>query len=255
MEDLVDGLGGQASAVGAGARHGVEAVGDGQDPGGQRDRLAGQAAGVAGAVVVLVVVGHAGQEVVELLEVLEDVHADLDVRLDRPVFLGRQRLGLLEHHVVDADLADVVEQAHQVEVAPLVGREAELLAQPDGDPRDPLGVARGIRVLGVDRRGQGPDHAEEQFLQLAVELAVGPLGADQRGDRLDQLDVGGGEGAVVDRVDGDDPADRRRARRRRRRPPAGPATRSAVSPSLARKMPSPPSGRDQRAEVARRSSP
>ena len=34
-----------------------------------------------------------------------------------PVLLGRQRAGLLEHAVVDADLADVVEQAHQVEVA------------------------------------------------------------------------------------------------------------------------------------------
>jgi hypothetical protein len=57
-------------------------------------------------------------------------------------------------------------------------------------------VARGIRVLGVDRRGQRPDDAEEQLLQLSVELGVGPLGADQRGDRLDQLDVGRGEGPV-----------------------------------------------------------
>ena len=95
---------------------------------------------------------------------------------------------------------------HQVEVASLVGREAHLLGQADGDPGDPLGMAGGVRVLRVDGRGQGPDHAEEEFLQLAIELAVGPLGADERGDRLDQLDLGRREGAVVDRVDGDDPA-------------------------------------------------
>ena len=105
-----------------------------------------------------------------------------------PVLVGSQRAGLLEHGVVDADLADVVEQAHQVEVAPLVGRHAQLLGEPDGDPRHALGVARGVGVLGVDGRGQGADDAEEQLLQVGVEPGVGLLGGDQRGDRLEQLD-------------------------------------------------------------------
>ena len=146
---------------------------------------------------------HAGQQVVQLLQVGQDVDADLDVRLDHAVFLGGQRPGLLEHGVVDADLADVVEQAHQVEVAPLVGRHAQLLGEPDGDPRDSLGVARGVRVLGVDGRGQGADDAEEQLLQVGVEPGVGLLGGDQRGDRLEQLDPRRGERAVVERVDRD----------------------------------------------------
>ena len=128
-EDLVDLRRGEPAAVGAGARHGVERVGDGEDAGRQRDRLAGEARGVAGAVEALVVVAHAGQEVVELLEVGEDVDADLDVRLDQPVLLRRERAGLLQDGVVDADLADVVEQAHQVEVAPLVRRDAQLLGR------------------------------------------------------------------------------------------------------------------------------
>src|SRR5690242_10168422 len=49
-EDLVDLQGGEASAVGAGARHGVEGVGDGQDPRLGGDRVAGQARRVARAV-------------------------------------------------------------------------------------------------------------------------------------------------------------------------------------------------------------
>src|SRR4051812_7497082 len=49
-EDLVDLRRREAASVGAGARHGVERVGDGQDPRLQRDRFAGQAARVARAV-------------------------------------------------------------------------------------------------------------------------------------------------------------------------------------------------------------
>ncbi len=122
---------------------------------------------------------------------------------------GVSGVAFFEQTIVDPDLADVVQQPHQVEVATVVGREPEFLGEPDGDPRDPLGVARGVRVLRVDRRGQRPDHAEEEFLQLAIEPTVGPLRPDQRGDRPDQLDLGRGEPAVVDGVDGDDPADRR----------------------------------------------
>src|SRR5690606_14592376 len=60
-EDRVDGLGAQPATVGAAARHGVESIGDGEDPGGQGDRLAGEPGRVAAAVKVLVVVRHAWQ--------------------------------------------------------------------------------------------------------------------------------------------------------------------------------------------------
>ena len=50
---------GQRLAVRAVARHGVERVGDGEDARGERDLLAGEPVGVAGAVVALVVAaGH-----------------------------------------------------------------------------------------------------------------------------------------------------------------------------------------------------
>ena len=115
----------------------------------------------------------------QLLQVLEDGDADLDVRLDLAVFLGSQRAGLLEDVVVDADLADVVEQPGEIEVAALRRRNAELLGQPDRDPGHALGVARGVGVLGVDGRGQGTDDAEEQFLELGVDPRVARLGGDQ----------------------------------------------------------------------------
>ena len=91
LENLVDLREAEPLAVGAVARHGVERVGDRQDPGLERDVLAGEMVGIAGPVQAFVVVPHAGKDVVQLLQVLEDRHADLDVRLDLAILLGRQR--------------------------------------------------------------------------------------------------------------------------------------------------------------------
>ena len=80
----------------------------------------------------------------------------------------RQRPGLAQHGVVDADLADVVQQAGQVDVAQLVLLQAQLAAQLDGDAGDALAVAEGVRVLGVQRRRQRARQADQQLLEVLV---------------------------------------------------------------------------------------
>ena len=132
--------------------------------------------------------------------------ADPDVLLDVSIFLVGELAGLLQDAVVHADLADVVQQAHQVEVALVVRRHLQLLADPHGDPGHPLGMARGVRVLGVDRGGQGADHAEEEVLQVRVAPRVRPLGADQRGDREQRVQVLVGRSAGLGGFDGEEPA-------------------------------------------------
>ena len=79
---------------------------------------------------------------------------------------------------------------------------------PDSDPRHPLGVARGIRVLGVDRSRQGADDAEEQPLEIGIDLGIRELGLDQRGDMLDPLDLVVSERTVFDRIHGKEAAER-----------------------------------------------
>ncbi len=113
------------------------------------------------------VVLDAGKDVAQLFQVLENFHADFDVRLDLAIFFGRQRAVFLEHLVVDADLADVVQETRQIEVAPLGGGHSQLFAQPRRDARNPFGMARSVWVLGVDGRRQAADDAEEQALKSA----------------------------------------------------------------------------------------
>ena len=60
-------------------------------------------------------VQHDRQHVVQLRQIVEDAVADLDVLLDVLVFVVGELARLAEHVVVDADLADVVQQARQVD--------------------------------------------------------------------------------------------------------------------------------------------
>ena len=120
VEDALDLLGGHRRAVGPRGAHRVVAVGHGEDPGEERDRLALEPLGVALAVELLVVVEHAGQEVGDRLQAGEDAVADLDVLVDVLELLGGERPALAQDGVADADLADVVEQAGEVDVAQLV---------------------------------------------------------------------------------------------------------------------------------------
>src|SRR5688572_23662318 len=78
-EGLLDAAG---SPVGASRGHGVEGVGNGDDPGELRDVLACQSHRVAATVQALVVVPDAGDRLVEELELADDLDALPGVPLD-----------------------------------------------------------------------------------------------------------------------------------------------------------------------------
>ena len=104
-------------AVRAGRRHRRERVADGEDPGDERDFLALEPVEVAVAVPALVVVADPGPDDLDVREVADDHVAEGDVLLD-DVVLGRGQLaGLAQDRVRDADLADVVEQARDMDRA------------------------------------------------------------------------------------------------------------------------------------------
>ena len=69
LEDLVDLRRREPLAIDAVARHGIERVGDGEDPGLEGDLLAREMIGISRPVQALMVVPHAGQDVVQLLQV------------------------------------------------------------------------------------------------------------------------------------------------------------------------------------------
>ena len=70
---------------------------------------------------------------------------------------GDELPGLEEHVVADRDLADVVEQAAEVQHLLLLLRQPDRAAQHLRVVRDALAVARGVGIAGVDRPGQRDD--------------------------------------------------------------------------------------------------
>ena len=123
-----------------------------------------------GAVVPLVVVAHALDDVGEERDRLEDLGADLRVALDLLVLLRGQPIGLGDHVVADADLADVVEQPRDVDALDQLARQADLARDLRGVDADALGVAAGVGVLRVDRLGEGADGLDVRGAQLVVLL-------------------------------------------------------------------------------------
>ena len=219
--------------VGPGRVHRVEAVGHRQDPGHQWDRFPFQPVGISGAVVPLVVREHRGQQVRDPAESLEDPAADQDVLGDLREFLGRQRAPLAQDRVGHADLADVVEQSGEVDVAQFGLGEPQLAGQLDGDPRNALAVAAGVGVLGVDGRGQRADQAREEVLDLGLPPRAARLQPQQRGERLEQ-----GHVDPTERDDG-----RAIGARRREARPLG-----AAASRLFRTISQPPSSRPSAAQ-------
>ena len=107
--------------VGAVGGHGVERVGDGDDARHQRDLIALQSVGIAVAVHVFVVQFDARQHVLQLRDRAHDVGALGGVLLHQFEFLGGERAGLLQHAIVHADLADVVQQGGDAQLVEVLG--------------------------------------------------------------------------------------------------------------------------------------
>ena len=62
-----------------------------------------------------------------------------------------------------ADLADVVQQAGQVDRVQLVGVAANLAGQANREAGHAIAVTAGVRVLGVDGGSECPHNAAEEF--------------------------------------------------------------------------------------------
>ena len=92
--------------------------------------------------------------------VAHDRVAQRDVLLEHRVLVGGQLRRLAQDDVRDADLADVVEQAGEVDRVAGLLVEAQPLGQEDGVARHVLGVALGVAVLGVDRDDQALQDVE-----------------------------------------------------------------------------------------------
>ena len=123
------------------------------------------------------------------MEVGQDAVADDRVLLDVLELLVGQRPALGEDVVADADLADVVQQAGQVDVALLGLLQAELAPQLDGRARHALAVAVGVRILGVDRGGQRARQPDQEVLDVEIALGGAHVEAEQRGERHEQRRV------------------------------------------------------------------
>ncbi len=142
--------------------------------------------GIAAAIVAFVVIQDSREQMGDRVEVGEDAVADDHVLLDMLELVGRQRAALGEDVVADADLADVVQEAGQVDVAQFVLGQAERATQLDGGAGHALAVAVRVGILGVDRRGQRTGQTDQKFLDVMVALGGLSMEAEERGERHEQ---------------------------------------------------------------------
>ncbi len=103
-----------------------------------------------------------GQHVLELRDRAHDVRALGGMLFHDDKFFGRERPRLLEHAVVDADLAHVVEQGSDAQAIEVFGRKPQLLAQHHGVFGHAIGMAARVRVFFVDSGGEHANRAQEQ---------------------------------------------------------------------------------------------
>ncbi len=176
----------QRAPVGAIGRHRVEGVARRDDPGGERDRVAGEAVRVAAPVPALVRRAHDDADVAQQAADLVEHPLALDrVRAHQRPLRVVQRPRLVDDRVGDDDLADVVQQRAQLGRLAHVLVDAEPLRDLHREPDDVLGVAPGVLVVLLE-------HVAQQQRRAAVgapELErLGDAGLALAGEDRDQRD-------------------------------------------------------------------
>ncbi len=116
---------------------------------------------------------------------------------------ARERARSLEHVVIDTNLADVVEQTGQVQIA-RSGRHSQLFRQSHGDPGHALECPT-CGVFGVDRGGKARMIPKSKSFNSA-DLGVAGLGGDQRRHVPHPFDFRAADQSILKRVDDDQPA-------------------------------------------------
>ena len=156
--------------VDAGRQHRVERVGDMDDPRAERDLLALQTVGVAGAVEALVMVADCRNGVSEEAEPVDNPCTLVGVTPHQlPLLLGQARR-LQQDRVRDRELADVVEERGVAKQIELHVREPELAADRKRKLLDPARVTGRVGVPRVHRRGEALHGRGRAFLQQPVRL-------------------------------------------------------------------------------------
>src|SRR5882762_496923 len=101
----------QGSAIGAVADHGVERIGDGKDPGTERNLFALQSARIAGTVEKLLMCKNDFCRVTQERNADQHVVADFAMFTHFPFFSVVQRTGFAQDTVWDSHLTDIVEKS------------------------------------------------------------------------------------------------------------------------------------------------
>ena len=111
------------------------------------------------------VVPHDRPRAVEQVERLEQLVADLRVRLDDPPLLVVEGARLEQDAVRDADLPDVVEDRAEADRLDVLRCDAEVIRDADRQRRKPFAVAVQVRVARLDRvRERAGERGGEQAL-------------------------------------------------------------------------------------------
>jgi hypothetical protein len=162
--------------VRAAAHDHFERVRRGDDVRLHRDVVACEPLRIAVSVIALVVRANDRDEVAQRLDRGEDRCADGRVRAHEHPFVLRERAGLVEDGVRDADLADVVQRRAQLHGAAR-RVETHLLGDGagEGPPRAP--VAACVRIARVDRGREGL-HRREYSSRICCVLGVLERGRD-----------------------------------------------------------------------------
>jgi hypothetical protein len=182
----------RGAAIGAVRRHRVEGVGDGDDPRAERDRLPGQAAGIAVAVEPLVVVAdHRGDR--RVAEAADHVGAVAGVAADHVELQLREAPRLVEDRPRRVQLADVVQRGRRAHLGDVLRREPHLGRDPLRVPGDAPGVAVGEAVARLEQRAQVDQRLDAETLGVVAHEPPGagesPLGA-QAAQPAPQHEVG-----------------------------------------------------------------
>ncbi len=98
----------------------------------------------------------------------QDAGAERGMLFDQFELLSGQGVRLAQDVIADADLTDVVEQRAKSQYVEVLGGKTHLPSDRDRDRADPLGMAGGVRVAGVERQRQRPDRADIGALRFRL---------------------------------------------------------------------------------------
>ncbi len=178
-------LDGQRVTVDTVGRERVEHVGDRCDAALERNRLPGEAVGIAVSVPALVVDERNRRRQLENLRrgATQEPVADLGMALHRAPLLVGEVIALEQDLVGDGDLADVVQRAGVAQQPAALLVEAQPPRDQLAHPRHSLGVVAGLRIAELGCVG-------ELANRLGLSTAELELGAAQPGDRVEELLLG-----------------------------------------------------------------